>query len=277
MRHYCTVSDSKYLPKLLVMYKSLRKYSSVDIMLDVLALDEDTQRVLDELGRDDMLVTSIESIGLRHKDGQPWPEFCWSCASQFADHLLKTLTIPDLTYLDADEMYFSDPEPIFEEIGDKSIGVVEHRLIPSKKHLAVNGRFNVAFNFFKNNAIGRECLSTWAAQVRERCDSSTCGDQKFLDSWPAKYGDECHVVQHIGADTAPWNLGNWNVTEGPCVDGQRIIFHHYHEFCERPDGSFRLTNYDLRPEDIEFIYRPFVDSYRRAQEQIGSLLGNAVP
>lgn len=50
------------------------------------------------------------------------------------------------------------------------------------------------------------------------------------------------------------------------ADGIPAIFVHYHEFEERPDGSFRLTNYHLRKEDLEYIYGPYGRAYMDARK-----------
>jgi hypothetical protein len=279
MRHFTTLFDKNYLAKGLVMLDSLRRHSSKSYVIHVLCLDAETHDVLSEQRYSELIdgIYGVETF--RHVpyfSPRAWTEFCWTMASQFTHLIAQQENCESVTYLDADLLFFSDPEPVFTEIGDKCIGVVEHRLIPSKKHLGVNGRFNVAFNYFKNNPTGRECLSTWAAQVRERCDASTCGDQKYLDSWPARYGDECHVIQHIGANVAPWNLANYRLgllsgPEGqryPCVDGLPVLWYHYHEYRH----GVRLTNYELRPEDIELIYKPYIAAMNAATERIDQSL-----
>ena len=41
-----------------------------------------------------------------------------------------------------------------------------------------------------------------------------------------------------------------------------------HEFLENEDGSFRLTNYHLRQEDIEYVYGPYGKHYMEARKMI---------
>lgn len=283
MRHYCTLFDSKYLPQGLALYESLKNHSSERFALWVLAMDKECETVLREMQLPCTRIVDREwferQAQFAIKPAQTWQEYCWACASVFTDHLMRICesdeyeTFEAFTYIDADCYFFSSPEVIFDEIADRSIAVIPHRLAENdqKERLSKNGQFNVSLVHFKNTPVGRECLSTWAAQVRERCSAEVgCGDQKYLDAWPAKYGDELAVIQNIGAGVAPWNLANYTLTEGPKVDGKDVVFYHYHEL-KRVESGFRWTNYQLRDQDVELIYLPYKNAYLRAEQQIASI------
>lgn len=283
MRHYCSLTDINYLPKLLVMHESLLKHSSEPFTLYVLALDDETVSALIALKPEHVAFNTIDHVrGLAESRGdKTWPEFCWSAGSNYAEFLMRAVGPDAITYLDADLMFFSDPKVIFDEIDERSIAVIPHRFIRSKKHLEANGKFNVSWVTFKNDPIGRECLSTWAWQCREKCSASDgCGDQRYLDQFPIKYGDNLCVVENIGAGLAPWNLANYNLStrkSTQCLyvdedgEGDRVVFYHYHELRRGTDGVFHLTNYLLRPEDVNLIYVPYMAAYVKAQSTIESL------
>lgn len=276
MRHYCTLFDSKYLPQGLVLYESLKKHSSQDFTLYALPMDDACHDTLIQMALPGMLVIDpvIFESAMKMKKvkaNRTFQEYCWTCASNFSCFLMErtTRTIPEITYLDADMMFFSDPEVIFNEIGEHSIGIIPHRFIPEKKYLEVNGKFNVSWTTFRNTPTGRECLNRWAEQCRERCSEKVgCGDQLYLNEWPECYGAECHVIENIGAGLAPWNVGNYRVTEGPRVGGLPVVFHHFHEWRMRDDESICRTNYRLRDEDIRFIYDPYAEMIHSAKAQI---------
>ena len=278
MRHYCTLFDSKYLPQGLALYESLKANESKRFALWILAMDVDCEIVLRDMRLPNARICSREwferQARFAIKDGQTWQEYCWACASVFTDHLMQICeddeneTFDEFIYLDADCYFFNSPAVIFEEIGARSIAVVPHRLIPSKKHLEINGKYNVSLVYFKNTPNGRECLSTWAAQCRQRCSAQIgCGDQKYVEEFE-KYGDDLFVIQNIGVGVAPWNLANYKLTAGPRVDGQPVVFYHYHEYIHEK----RLTKYELRPEDREIIYEPYIQAVNRANERIASVL-----
>lgn len=277
MRHFCTLFDFKYIPQGLALYESLVRHSSEDFTLDVLAMDDSCAEALRAMNLEHAGITRLSLFEIQDpslvslRKSRTWQEFCWTMGSVFTDLVMQFGGVNEITYLDADMMFFSDPKVIFDEIGDRSIAVIPHRLIRSKKHLEVNGKFNVSWVTFRNTPNGRECLSTWAAQCRERCSAKEgCGDQLYLDAWPAKYGDDLCVIQNLGAGLAPWNLANYRLTEGPAVDGRPVVFYHYHELSINGPGNYRLTNYELRPEDVDLIYSPYLAEHKKAKERIAS-------
>lgn len=274
-RYYCSVSDKNYLCKLLCLYESILRHSSSPFCLYVLALDESTRIELARLHLEKAIVIECEYFVRQMNLGEirrsrTHQEWCWTTASQFCEFLLKT-GLREVTYLDSDLFMFSDPEAVFNEIGERSIAITPHRLIPPKQHLIENGAFNVGWITFKNTEIGRGCLSRWAAQVRTRCSAETgCGDQVYLNDFVFLYGYDLCILSK-GINAGPWSIGNWQVTEGPRLDGEILTAFHFHEFLEREDGTFRLTNYDLRDDDVIYIYRPYVAAYTTAKERIESL------
>lgn len=300
MRHYTTLFDKGYMPRGLAMHESLVKHSSSPFVLHVLAMDEETEDVLGALALPNVEVIPIgvfetmsadvnETVrrhrpldqweprdheyrtGLRPiRESRTWQEYCWTLASVFTNELMQ-FGITEVTYLDADLLFFSDPEVIHEEIKWRDIAVIPHRFVPWKRHLETNGRFNVSWVTFKGE-LGKACVSRWAEQCIKRCSATVgCGDQLYLDEWPERYGVNLCIVDNIGAGLAPWNVGNYAVTEGPAVNGRLVCFYHYHELRENEDGSFRLTNYELRPEDVKHLYEPYLEAYKRAKERIESV------
>lgn len=263
------------MPKGLALYESLIRWSTRDLRLYVLPMDGPTASTLQSLRLPKMEVVNLGTFEMltsvdRIKWSRTPTEYCWTCASNLAYYVMNWREAPCVTYLDSDLFFFSDPEKIFNLIGPKSIAIVPHRLIPEKRHLIVNGIFNVGWVTFRNDDIGRECLAKWALDCREWCynrhEDGKFADQKYLDAWPAKYGDALCILDQPKVGAAPWNIGQHVISDGPTIDGERIIFYHYHELQERKDGTFKLTDYALRHEDILNIYEPYFKAYRRAQE-----------
>ena len=69
--------------------------------------------------------------------------------------------IMQITYLDADLLFYSSPNKIFKEIDNSSIAIIEHRFSPPFKNLEINGRFCVEWNSFRRDKEGMECLENW--------------------------------------------------------------------------------------------------------------------
>lgn len=272
-RSYATLFDSRYAAQGLALYESLRRHSSQPFLLNILALDHECELVLRGLDLEFAGVTSIDEFeqyvhGMKEARGnRTYREYCWTCASAFTEDILGD-DAEEITYIDADVLFFSDPEPVFTEIGTRSIAITPHNFIPSKQYLDVNGLYNVGFVHFKNTQAGVQCLAKWAAQVRERCSVLVgCGDQRYLDAFPVNFPADCHVIQHIGVNVGPWSLANWEVTEGPYLDDVPLVAYHYHEYLH----GERLTNYELRPEDIRLVYQPYIAAINAAKARIESV------
>lgn len=281
MRHYATLFDSRYLPQGLALYESLKHHSSQPFCLHVLAMDDQCRETLKSLNLPRIEVDEVpmsRTLTFPMEPARTWQEFCWTCASNYAEMLFfyPDHEVSDLTYLDADTFFFSDPEAVFAEIGDKSIGIIPHRFPPERKHMEVNGRFNVSWVTFRG-PIGFECLENWARQCREKCSAKEgCGDQKYLDTWSTDYPGEVCEIQNIGVGAAPWNLSQYKVIgdwhdEVLLRDGtlrQSLVMYHFHEY----QHGKRLTNYKIREQDIKWIYVPYIAAVTEARKQIDSLM-----
>jgi hypothetical protein len=194
MRHYATVFDFKYLPKGLVLYWTLMKQSPTSTLY-ILAIDKATYIYLQRKRLKNVVIVSMEQATSpeleQARENRNHTEFCWTLGSYFTEWIMRTCNLSEVTYLDSDLAFFDNPELVHEEIGDCSIGVIPHRLIPEKKHLEVNGLFNVSWVTFRGE-VGKACLTKWRGQCLEWCyyrvEANRFGDQKYLDAWPKAYG-----------------------------------------------------------------------------------------
>jgi hypothetical protein len=189
---------------------------------------------------------------LKAKADRGVAEYCWTLSSGFTWHVMaNNQDIDLLTYVDADLMFYSDVQPLFDEIGDASIAIIEHRFTPRLKDREVNGRFCVEWDSFRRDEQGMACLTRWRDQCLDWCyyrlEDGKMGDQKYLDEWPELY-PSCHILMHPGAGIAPWNYAqykfdkdaNGNIT----VEGDPLIFYHFHQFQLLENGKFdRLSSF----------------------------------
>jgi hypothetical protein len=162
-------------------------------------------------------------------------EYYWTCGPAFISYVFDQY--PDitlLTYIDSDLYFFSAPDPIFEELEESSIGIIEHRFPLRHSDRNRFGIYNVGWLTFRRDHDGQQCVRWW----RERCidwcfdyvDGGRFGDQKYLDDWPVRF-NRVRVIRHKGANLAPWNLANYSVTERGAnfmVDDDALIFFHFH-------------------------------------------------
>jgi hypothetical protein len=273
--YFCTLFDSNYLVKGLAMLRSLNKYCE-NLHVYVLCMDEKTKDILEKVSLD--FVTCIplsemedESL-LKVKKDRSVAEYCWTLSPCLPWFIFdKKKEIEFITYLDADLLFYSSVNPLFEEIGDASIAIIEHRFSPRLADRVVNGIFCVEWVSFRRDVEGLRCLSRWREQCIEWCyyrlEENKMGDQKYLDTWPVDYKG-CHIIKHPGAGIAPWNYSQYFFSDvlpdGILVDGKPLIFYHFHQFQLLECGKFdRISSfYRLECEEPNSVYQVYESSLR---------------
>jgi len=283
-RHFCTLFDKNYLYKGLSLYNSLVRHCP-DFTLWILCMDEQTYEVLDKLHLEKARLIwradFEDSELIKVKPTRTIAEYCWTCTPSLPLYVLQLEpTLDMVAYLDADLFFYSDPAPIYEEFGDRSIMIIEHRFPDHLKHLEVNGIYNVQMLIFRNNKQGRECLSWWRERCLEWCyyrlENGKLGDQKYLDDWTTRF-QGVHVLQHVGAGVALWNAMRYTVSQKngiTYIDDQKLIFYHFHAFTLVEGGGYKIgnnDNYPLTPLKIELLYDPYVAGIYQARDQVKSI------
>lgn len=275
-RNYATLFDRNYLAKGLVLYESLKKYSSEPFTLHVLAMCKATERILNEMALENVRILTLTGFETAMdlgciKAGRTWPEYCWTCGSCLMEYLMPWMDGEGISYVDSDLMFFSDPKAVFDELGERSVAIVPHRFPAHKQHMERNGVYNVGMVTARNTDSGLRCISRWAQQCREWCyarnEGGKFGDQAYLDSWPTDFPGQIASIENIGVGLAPWNIANYSIRENNgqvFVNDNKAVFYHYHEFV---DEKF-LTGYAMRPEDLALIYCPYVTAFMAARERI---------
>ncbi len=214
---FCTLFDSNYLDKGIVLYKSMNKRMK-NFKLYIFALDNKCFEILYAMNLDNVVVVSVECImtnRLRQIKGERTrAEFCWTCTAATIEYVLLTYKEKMCTYLDADIYFFADPSAVIDEIIEKncSVGLVQHgfeRDYEYARHILHVGKYCIQFNTFLNNEEGLYILREWKKNCLDWCyhrfEDDKFGDQKYPDKWKYKYN--CvHDYQNLGAGVAPWNL-----------------------------------------------------------------------
>lgn len=239
--HFCTYFDRNYLLRGLTMYRSLRE-TGLDFTLHVLALDDETLGAIDALAVPGLQSVSLSALeasasGLAQaKSNRSRVEYYFTLTPFLPLYLLDQY--PDIqliTYLDADLYFYDSPLAIFEELGNRSILICEHRYSDHLQDKADHGRYNVQFQAFKRDASGLACLRRWRDQCLEWCydrvDDGRYADQKYLDEWPILYGETLAILQHKGAGVAPWNWATFPIklqSGTVLVADEPLLFYHFH-------------------------------------------------
>lgn len=286
-RVFCTLFDKNYLPHSLTLNSSLNQYIS-SYVLYCFCMDDKSFEYLNTNKTPGMVPVNLASLEAHYpelldaKANRSKIEYYFTCSASICSYVFDHQPELDiLTYLDADLRFFSSPEPIYSELKDKSVGIIEHKLHGFGKRYEKYGKFNVGWVSFKNDSEARRCLEDWRKDCLNWCydylDNGRFGDQKYLDYWSEKYKG-VHAIQHLGANLAPWNVGQYqlkyNAVSGIItVNGQTLIFYHYANFKQVDDAGFvtSVSRYFTRLTGVlrDHIYKPYIVKLVMYNKQLG--------
>lgn len=261
MRHYYTLGDTRYLPHLCTLIDSIFENFTGDYRVHILALDEKVERflksnyenpsvrvvTLSEINQDFEIRSirylppsreALSNAGASNKD-PGFVQYCWSLSSCFGRWLMDRLDCP-VTYIDADIMFFSNIDAFFDELGDRSIGFVRHRI----PYLYTSGEFNVGIFHFRNDGPGKSALRQWSQFMINPNNSyslgfGTCGDQKYLEVLELIYRKDTAVIDKNFGHLAPWNVTQHRYEDGKIIwkDVQQdLVYFHFAHFVLQESG-----------------------------------------
>ncbi len=284
MSTYCCYFDHRYLPRGLAMIRSLKQWDSSAVVW-VLCLSEECYRALSEIREPAvnlLRVADLESAFpalIEARSNRSVIEYYFTCTPSLVRYVLTRVPDEDIvTYVDGDLYFFSDPSPLFAELGTGSVSIIPHRFPPGLKYLEKFGLYNVGWMSFRNDARGQAVVNWWQDRCNEWCydilDGDRFADQKYLDRIATDF-DGVVVLSHCGANLAPWNLGghSLSMTGGQVVvDGKwPLIFFHFHGLRKVGrriyiPGHFRYGapfGYLIRVK----LYRPYIAILERIGEE----------
>jgi len=281
MIHFCTLFDRNYLYRGLAMHESLSRYCA-EFHLFILCFDDITYEVLGNMSLPHTTLITLEEFEdgelRRVKQDRTVGEYCWTCTSSLLLYVFNKYTeVQELTYLDADLMFFSSPQPLFKEMGDGSILITPHRYSRQYDQSDTSGIYCVQYLTFKRDDRGFKALNWWRERCIEWCynrvEDGKFGDQKYLDDWPERF-EGVVVSDNIGAGVAPWNVRQYKITRDGdrlFAGGKKIVFYHYHFFKCYTNGQYDLGMYEIPKEATELIYRPYIAALKDVKSEVQKL------
>lgn len=283
--NFCTLFDKNYLYRGLALYASLVEHCA-DFRLWILCMDNTAYSTLKKMDLENVTLISLREFEdkelLEVKSTRTAVEYCWTCTSSLLFYILrKHPELETLSYLDADLFFFSDPLPIYEEIGEKPIMIIPHRCSKDTKFLEKeHGIYNVSMLNFRNGQRALECLKWWRERCLEWCfsylEDGKFGDQNYLNDWPQRFSG-VHVLKHKGANLAPWNIKNYRIrlTENKIlVDEDPLIFYHFHTLKIYPSLRFQLFSADFRIKKgtVNLIYKLYIAALKKAVRDVKDIV-----
>jgi hypothetical protein len=287
MNYFCTLFDSFYLSRGLIMYNSLKRCSR-EFHLYIFAFDDLSFDILNSMKLHHVTVISLnefETDELRKvKKERSKAEYCWTCTPSTIAYVLERYNVPECTYIDADLVFFNDPAVLVREMNENSKNVLisEHRysFLPKLYEQERAGRFCVQFMTFLNQENSLEVLDNWRMQCIDWCyarhEDGKFGDQKYLDEWPVKYKN-VHILQHKGGGLAPWNINNYRIHGNSNIflledksSHQRFepVFYHYQYVKSLGEGYYDIGWYYMNSVVKKLLYSTYLSEIDKVETML---------
>lgn len=280
--YFCTSFDSNYLARGLALCNSLVQHAR-SFEMWVLCLDNSSYDILRKLALPCIHPISMSDFErgdkelLRAKNNRSRIEYYFTCTASMILFILRNNPNVDvITYLDSDLFFFSDPSPLFEELGGGSTLIIAHSFPKHLKHFEVYGVYNVSLLTFRRDENALQCLRWWRDRCLEWCydrvEEGRFADQKYLDEWPTRFRGVV-VLKHKGAGLAPWNITNYRLeleNGRVTVDSQPLVFFHFHSLKKIARWLYdpRLAPFGVRPNSLirREIYGPYIRELRSVEK-----------
>ncbi len=278
MRYFCTLFDKNYLYQGLALFKSLEANCS-EFVLYALCMDDIAYDLIKKTGRKNLIpisVTQIENDESRAvKQRVTHGQYCAVWQPLICLYILNQFKVDLITYIDADIMFFNDPEILFKELDNYSASVVSHNYTPFFDNTMSAGKYCVQFNVFRNNAKSRDVLQYWkeCCYKYSKDKPGYYPGQLSLDNWPDNFVD-VRVIQHLGAGVAPWNIQQYKITKKNgkvMINDSPVVFYHFHQYGWDEDGHPFLSVYPLPNTAVKLIYQPYTTILMEIEEWVQSI------
>lgn len=285
MINFCTLFDSNYLTRGLALYESLQKVCP-SFHLYVIAFDNKCFQFLKESNLSNLTPISLNEFEdeelLKIKPTRSGAEYCWTCTPSVVLYCIRQFNLPFCIYVDADMVFYQNPQVILDELGDKSILLTEHRYTKEYDQCKESGIYCVQFLYFKNNTEGIAALTWWRERCLEWCyarsEDGKFGDQKYLDDWLERFKG-VHIMQHEGGGVAPWNVQQFkcSIKNGTVYLTNRksdiefpLVFFHFHglKFFANDVVSYSGTLYELDKEVKQVVFLPYVEALLELERKV---------
>lgn len=281
--NFCTLFDSNYLSRGIALYRSLEKHCD-NFHLFIFAFDSRTYQILKKLNLKNATIISLTEFEdeklLQVKPTRSVAEYCWTSTSSTILYVLENFNVDNCTYVDADVYFYSSPKPIFDELGNNSILITEHRYSPEYNKELKAGKYCVQFVTFKKDEHGLKALKWWRDRCLEWCyaryEDGKFGDQLYLDDWTERFKG-VHVMQHLGGGLAAWNVQQYEFKkENGKIFGKEIstgknfevIFYHFHYLKFFKDGLIELGRRKLSDQVIDIFYKDYIQQLDKVASEV---------
>jgi hypothetical protein len=287
----CTLFDHRYLPRGLCMIQSARRHGFTQ-KIWVLCLSAECEQMLTRLALPDVQTITLDMLEehiprLREARGnRSIVEYYFTCMAALHTYLFDKLPQLDGTmYVDADIKFFANPEIVFDAIADAPVAITPHNFVPAMRSLERSGVFNGGWSAFRRTPEGQLCLKWWLERSLEWCydrvDEDRYANQAYMNRFP-EIAPAAKILRGKGFNCAPWNIGNYKVTERDgriWVDNEPLVFFHFHGL-RRHFGFFQMQHrgYGAPVSWLmrNRLYRPYIVELLEMERLRSSIAPSAV-
>lgn len=266
----------------MVMLESLRAHCP-GAHVHVLCLSDECHAALSELAYPHVSLIRLQDLEAADPDllavrpTRSLIEYYFTITPCLPWFLLTKQGLEEVTYLDADMLFFSSPEPIFAEAGDASVIITPHRFSAHLQERERYGVYNVSWLTFRKTVDGMACLSWYRDACIDWCydvlEENRFADQKYLNYFPRKYSG-VHVMRHPGGGVAPWNIEGVKIEsreEVILTNGVPLIFYHAHGFKQLTGSFFSSGLYEyatkVSPEQKKYLFKAYIAMLYRSKKK----------
>lgn len=277
--HIFTSAACNYIPKVRMLFQSLRKHHPEAVLH--LALADEMVPVFDLEREPFDEVATVADLDI--PDWRGWA-FCHSIVELataikpfYMAKLLQRDDCGQVLYLDPDMVVFSRLDDIVEALDSANIVLTPHQIEAESSLAAIidneicslkHGIYNLGFAGVANTDEGRRFVAWWSSRLYHFCRSELHNglftDQRWIDLVPALF-DGVGVSKSPRHNVATWNLTTRQMTQGDdgayLVEGEPLGFYHFTGF---DNGSHRIMANRNAPgnQAVQSLIQWYEDSTR---------------
>lgn len=260
MRIILTSVANNYLPKAIVLARSLKKFHPdihFVVVLSDIKLNKEKHLRLSEIDE------IIEITNLPIKDFKNWAfkhdveELCTAVKPIALKLLLQRKSVTELLFIDPDIKIFNSLDPIFNALKDNDVLLTPHLTHPESTINGIadneiaalkHGIFNLGFLGLKKSKNAIEFVNWWEKRLSFFCYKDYLNglwtDQKWVNL-AVGFFDYIGIFRHDGCNVATWNASNRKITQSDgkfYVNNKPLIFYHFTGF-DSGAGKIELAKY----------------------------------